>query len=334
MKQFVFKIIAALLPVLVYITIFVAYEPYNYFGLKEEKTGSWTTPLARTRAYLRAPSENIILGDSRMNHFDLDYVEEITGKRFANLSTGGQGLNQTKEFYDWLSLKTPIQNLVFDVSFYQIREENKGKTLEPVFHIAEHPFDYLVTRDYVVEAYALFMEEMKKYLRNPNGEDGPGTVEEPLETVNHEAGQDEKYRKDLVDYAVTNIYPGCQPYRIGEEQMGAVIEILRDMNHKGGGVILATPPVQESIFEYVIEPLKLQGEMEQYKRMLSRYTDIYDMEWKNSFIKEQDNFTDGFHLSNNGSYRIFTDNVFGKASDLIRFIPGQTESGKEEPENR
>lgn len=310
MKQFVFKMIAALMPLVIYLCIFVAYEPYNYFGLKDTKTGSWTTPLARTRAYLREPSENIILGDSRMNHFDLDYVEEITGKRYANLSTGGQGLNQTKELYDWLSKKTGVENLVLDVSFYQIREGSKGKTLSPVFYMAEHPLDYLVTRDYAVEAFSIFTQNIKKYLNHSvasKGETGAGDGH--TEAVQAEPGQDVKYRRDLVEYAVTNIYPGCRSYRIGGDQMEAVIEILEDMNKKGGDITLVTPPVQESIYEYVIEPLHLEGQMEQYKQTLSRYAAVYDMEWKSGFIKEQDNFSDGFHLSNNGSYQIFTDNT-------------------------
>lgn len=307
MRRFLFKLFFACIPMLIYVCAFVAFEPYNYFGIKTEEAAKCTTPLARVRAFMCDPSEYIILGDSRMNHFDLNYVKELTGVRYANLSTGGQGLNQTKELYDWVKQKRPVEKIVMDISFYQIRWGNYGASLEPVLYMAEHPLDYIVTRDYVVETF----EQIQKYVRQRLGRSNTDT------RVALEENVGKKYREDLIVYATEKIYKRCQNYKIGEEQMEYVTDILMDMESRGKEVRVITPPVQDSIWEYVIEPLELETQMNEYKDRLSDYVPIYDMEWRNEFTANQDNYADGFHLTEE-SYIVFTDNVFGEQKTLVR----------------
>ena len=308
MRKFLLKLFFACIPILIYVCAFVAFEPYNYFGLKTEKVSNWATPLARVRTFMHEPSAYIILGDSRMKDFDLNYVEELTGEQYANLSTGGQGLNQTKELYDWIRQKIDVEKIVMDVSFYQIRWGNNGASVIPVLYIAEHPLDYIVTRDYVIETFEQIQKSINQKVVTNNAN--------IISTLEEESTSG-KYREDLVIYATENIYPGCQNYKIGEEQMKYVTDILIDMENSGKEVILVTPPIQDSIWEYVIEPMELEAQMNEYKERLSEYAPIYDMEWKNEFTANQDNYADGFHLTGE-LYKVFTDNVFGQQKTLVR----------------
>lgn len=306
MRNFVIKLVMAVLPLLIYIIIFIVYEPYNYWGIKPLKSGKWATPLARVREFQRNPSENLILGDSRMNHFDLDTVEEMTGCRYANLSTGGQGLNLSKELYDWAKSQTAIKNVIIDASFYQIRRGSESPSAQSVFKVAEQPLVYITTRDYVVEAFELFVESIRNKKEN--------TI--PI-TENIETKESNKYREDLRLYALENIYPSCQDYTIGQEQMNALIYIVQDTRANNGEPLIVCPPVQESIWDYVIFPLELEDELEKYKTELQQYSVVYDMEWISDFAKNQDIYSDGFHFMRGDGYKQFERAIFVGDADFL-----------------
>lgn len=309
MKRFCFKLCLALLPAFVYLMLFIIFEPYNYFGLKPEKTGSWATPMARVREFKRNPSEYIILGDSRMNHFDSDYVEQLTGKRYANLSTGGQGLNLTRELYDWAMDYVTPKEVVLDVSFYQLINGSESPSAQQVFYLAEHPLEYVVTRDYVMETF----EAWKNWL-NPQ----TSIQTEISDDVKKIVETDTKYRDDLLIYTLTNIYPLCVNYTYSKENLENVIFIAQNTKEEGGETVFVTPPVQECIWEYVIEPLEIESIMEEYKKILVKYAPIYDMEFKSEFVLTQEYYDDGFHYNAHEPYTLFTNAIFAEESDMVK----------------
>ena len=69
MKNILKKLALLAIPVLVWLAVFVAFEPNNYFGLKASAGSS--QPVARVRAYQQSPGTHLILGDSRLAHFDM-----------------------------------------------------------------------------------------------------------------------------------------------------------------------------------------------------------------------------------------------------------------------
>jgi len=320
------KLMLAMLPIIIYLFCFIKYEPYNYFGFQTQ-AAKLATPLERLRAFLRNPSENIVLGDSRMTHVDLDLAEQLTGKKWSTLSTGGQGVNLTYAFYEWAKSKVSVQNIIMDISFYQVREGNMSPNPEPVIYIAEHPLQYIVTRDYVLEAFS-------PWLRTEAGgiaarfSKCTGTVSGlPLAIKALTSAEDNKieaqqisstkYREDLIQYAQNNIYPGCKNYSISQDAMNSIIHIITDVQDNGGEIKILAPVVQESIWEYVIIPLGLEAYMEQYKNEIQKYTEIYDMEWQSRLSEKQDIFSDGFHFDTNETYQIYTRNLLGDTDKYL-----------------
>ena len=91
MKHIIKKLALLFVPVYLWFAFFVAFEPNNYFGIK--KTASSSQPVARVRAYEQSPGTNLIIGDSRLAHFDMDLVDSLTGQSWQNLAFGGASLN-------------------------------------------------------------------------------------------------------------------------------------------------------------------------------------------------------------------------------------------------
>ena len=92
-KSILKKLALLLIPVYLWFAFFVAFEPNNYFGLKSGTSSS--QPVARVRAYEQEPGTRLMIGDSRLAHFDLDLVEELTGTRWQNLAFGGASLKES-----------------------------------------------------------------------------------------------------------------------------------------------------------------------------------------------------------------------------------------------
>ena len=90
MKKILPRLALLAAPFLVYFALFFAFEPYDYFGVKGGAS-SEDSVITRVRAYLSAPEDAIILGDSRMAHFDMALVDEVSGLSWANVSYGAAG---------------------------------------------------------------------------------------------------------------------------------------------------------------------------------------------------------------------------------------------------
>ena len=100
MKNILKKLALLAIPVLLWLAFFIAFEPNNYFGLKASATSS--QPVARVRAYQQEPGTNLILGDSRLAHFDMGLVDSLSGQSWQNLAFGGASLKETLDLADYL----------------------------------------------------------------------------------------------------------------------------------------------------------------------------------------------------------------------------------------
>ena len=100
MKNILKKLALLMIPVLLWFAFFVAFEPNNYFGLKASASSS--QPVARVRAYQQEPGTNLILGDSRLAHFDMALVDKLSGRNWQNLAFGGASLKETLDLADYV----------------------------------------------------------------------------------------------------------------------------------------------------------------------------------------------------------------------------------------
>ena len=100
MKHIIKKLALLFVPVYLWFAFFVAFEPNNYFGIK--KTASSSQPVARVRAYEQSPGTNLIIGDSRLAHFDMDLVDSLTGQSWQKPFTS------KAELADWCRENQPF----------------------------------------------------------------------------------------------------------------------------------------------------------------------------------------------------------------------------------
>ena len=151
MKNILKKLALLAIPVAAWLAVFIAFEPNNYFGLKDSAGSS--QPVARVRAYQQDPGRNLILGDSRLAHFDMDLVAAVSGEEWQNLSFGGASLKETLDLAGYvLDSGHPVDTLLVEVSFYTLNEHYNTDRFSQLEETLENPLAYCLNLEYNVNA--------------------------------------------------------------------------------------------------------------------------------------------------------------------------------------
>ena len=160
MKNILKKLALLAIPVAAWLAVFIAFEPNNYFGLKDSAGSS--QPVARVRAYQQDPGRNLILGDSRLAHFDMELVAEASGMEWQNLSFGGASLKETLDLAGYvLDSGHPVDTLLVEVSFYTLNEHYNTDRFSQLEETLENPLAYCLNLEYNVNALTVLMDTIR-----------------------------------------------------------------------------------------------------------------------------------------------------------------------------
>ena len=303
------KLAVVMVPVLIYFGIFVYFEPYNYFGIKEsEYTGD--SAIVRVRNFNTDPADVIILGDSKVAHFDMDKVENLVGEKVSQLSFGGAAMNESIDLFYYAVDKNPdIHTVYFAASFYTLNKSYYKDRMSSIETIAENPFAYMLNFNYNVE----MLNEIKWFILGKENVASTHHEDWPEEDYYNADGTKKKFRRNLEEYADT-IYGVCTsvPYEVDTEDVDRYIEMAKYCRDNGIRLVTVMPPMEDSLKELVIEPLDIGRHIEKFISDVSPYTEVKNFEYNevNPFTQEQ--FYDGFHLDTYSGLPVFTEMLFGE----------------------
>ena len=160
MKHIIKKLALLFVPVYLWFAFFVAFEPNNYFGIK--KTASSSQPVARVRAYEQSPGTNLIVGDSRLAHFDMDLVDSLTGQSWQNLAFGGASLKECVDLANYvLDSGNQVDRILFELSFYTLNSSYNTDRFSALEATLRNPLAYCLNLEYNVNALTVFMDTVK-----------------------------------------------------------------------------------------------------------------------------------------------------------------------------
>ncbi len=332
MKKIVFKMFLALIPLFIYLAVFISFEPNNYFGLQNNAGNN--SPIARIRQYQAQPENTIVLGDSRMAHFDMQLAGETANTNISNVAYGGAGIHESiDEFYFLYSENPDIENVIFGVSFYTLNlAYNPVNRMETVQTQLENPVAYIFNLEYNVNTLTVIKDRISYALRGEQYDDVLATAEHTYNDYNDDEGE-LLFRKDLVDYAVT-LYTNCAkegtaalPQRIyskeGElenareiisyiesnitkqdskfaintsaiEELEQLAQFCKDSNIN---LTFVLAPMDESVEQLVCKPLGIDEDMKQAIIALENTgAQVLNYEWEKLYSFDNTQFYDGFHL--------------------------------------
>ncbi|MEG1153401.1 MAG: hypothetical protein RSD61_02610 [Ruthenibacterium sp.] len=304
MKRILPKLALLFLPIAVYLTVFVCFEPNNYFNLR--KNGSDNSPIARIRAYEKNPLNHLILGDSRMAHFDMALVEKAAGTAYANAAYGGASLEESiDEFYYLYAQNPAIEHVVFGLSFYTLnnnyRTQNRMKTVKTQL---KNPAAYVFNLEYNLNALTVLSDALA---RRPDVEE---TAEHtPAEYVD-DTGAALPYRKDLMAYTET-LQPICKNYTVNEAALDKLLALATFCTEKNIRLTLVFPPMDASVRALVCVPNGIDTAMASVLQTLENSgAQVLDYEWTRDPNYADTQYFDGFHLDTRYGLPIWTETLF------------------------
>ena len=269
-----------LIPIVIWYSVFVAFEPYNYFQLsKTDRNYTEHVPLGRMRKTMNREYDCLLLGDSRTASIDEDLLYKITGDRYNNLAFGGASLQESIDLFWWAIDYQDFSKVIMQISFYSVCTGYNSNRIKKLERTAENPILFLTNEEYHGEAF----KQIISIINNEN------------------ANQSKKYtveerKNNKITYANEIILPVVKNYEINYELLEEVKRIADYCKQNNIDFYLFIPPVDETIWQYVIEPLALYDELDEYKTALSYYATIYDLEFENNANYVEEDFVDGFHL--------------------------------------
>ncbi len=332
MKKIVLKILLALVPLYLYLAVFISFEPNNYFGV--QNNSSTNSPIARIRAYQAQPENTIILGDSRMAHFDMQLVSETANTSVSNAAYGGAGIHESiDEFYVLYDINPNIENVIFGVSFYTLNEAySPVNRMETVQTQLKNPIAYIFNLEYNVNTLTVIQDRISYALRGEQYDDVLATATYTQQDYNDTEGELE-FRKDLVDYAVTlytncanggtsaitqriystdgqlenareitdyiqnSITPENSKFTLNTKALDQLAQLAEFCENNSINLTFVLPPMEESVRKLVCEPLGIDEDMQEAITALENTpAQVLNYEWEQLYTFNDTQFYDGFHL--------------------------------------
>ena len=309
MKNILKKVLLLMIPVLAWFLFFLAFEPNNYFGLKASATSS--QPVARVRAYQQAPGENLILGDSRLAHFDMALVDSLTGQTWQNLAFGGASLKETLDLADYvLDSGNPVDTMLVEVSFYTLNAGYNTDRFAALEKTLNNPLAYCFNLEYNVNALTVAMDTLRGT---------PDTIESGDWVESDYLADDGTIlplHRKLYDYTTT-ITPRCKSWALNTDQFERLRALAKRCQAGGVRLVVVLPPMAGNVRTEVCDEFGITDVMQDtVLPALGEWAGEYgftllDYEWGGSVITDDDTqFFDGFHLDEKYGLPIWTEELF------------------------
>ncbi len=325
MKHLCKKLALLSLPLLLYLAFFIGFEPNNYFGIR--KSAASTAPIARVRAFTEQKGDSLILGDSRLAHFDMEQAAQKSGKPWQNLAFGGASLRETLDLAEFAVEQNPnIREMVIGLSFYTLNQKYDTDRMSSLQDTLRNPLAYILNLEYNVNTLTSFTNWTIWLKQRLTGQTDLSWAEAQIE---HETG-DWQHPADytasdgtlypvhtkLAEYPAL-IYPNCENWQINQEQFSRLLRFAADCEAKGVEVTILMPPMADNVREEITAPLGITRQMTEtvlpalYKAAEEGGFSVLDYEWKNPPDFDDDKqFFDGFHLDTEYGLPVFADMVF------------------------
>ncbi len=344
MKRLIGKLSLFFLPVLLYFCVFIAFEPYNYFGIQKNNYTAQDQLIYRVRSFDSDPQNALILGDSRSAHFDLDLIEQITGRPFSTLAFGGAGQKEIIDLLEHALRQNPdIDTVYLEVSFYLLNENYDRDRISNIETVTHNPFAFLTNFNYHLEALNRLKMTLEGQYLGPEHE----TAEYTERDYTTADGRTLPHRRQLLTY-LHNVYPNLSSdrdglpypltreltddelfslydfltdparrdssiYRISEEHLVRLEQTADYCQQHGIRLVFVLPPIADAMRELVCEPLGIDKAMQPVvERLRATGAEVRDFEWSDPPDFTEDLFFDGFHIDTERGLPLYTELLFGE----------------------
>ena len=168
MKQFLTRSFLFAIPLLLWTCWIVAIDPYNYFQSSlvsieaKEKTSFRINVFTSTMIqYTHAPSDHILIGDSRTKGLPLPYIQEVSGMEYKTLAIPAAKLNEMLDLMYFAHEQKPLKHVVTGIHLSMFNRFSYADRVGKMKNILSNPLLYIFNRPIAQSSF-----QVMKYLIN------------------------------------------------------------------------------------------------------------------------------------------------------------------------
>lgn len=313
MKHILRNLALLLVPVLAYFCLFVAFEPNNYFGLHPNTDSD--APISRLKDFKREPGNSIIIGDSRFAHFDMELVEQTSGRQWQNLAFGGASLREGIDLLNWALDNNPdLEEVIFGFSFYTINQGYDTDRMSNLEKTLNNPFAYLFNLEYNVNMLTNLQNQITGRV------DAPETGDWVYPQDYTAAGAVYEVHTLLAEYPAALITK-CENWALNTSQLERLYEAAARCAEQGVKLTVVLAPMADIVKTEVCDvygeggTITDQMETTVLPQLAEKSAElgfsVLDYEWSNRPDFDDDTqFYDGFHLDERYGLPQWTEQLF------------------------
>ncbi len=288
-----------LLPILLYYTVFLAFEPNNYFGLRAvTPTGAVFGSL---RAYDKNPTQGILLGDSRFANIEsMDVLQEATGREYTNLAFGGASLQESLDELEYLLNRYPeIEEVVFELSFYTLNEHYDANRFEFIELALYNPFVYMTNLSYNLEALQNFVYWMQGVPLYGGAQETRDPETDVVQTWQAPSGESVSIREDVLSH-LGHVMDSTENWSIDtseQAEFARLVSLIERCEEEGIRFVVVLPPIHDAAYTHVVQQNGIESEMQAVLAQLSNTSAVVlDYEITNRPNYTESHWFDSLHL--------------------------------------
>ncbi len=298
MKTYLKNITLFILPIICYLFIVSFVDPFNIFDdfkqskwdkLKKEVAGKINYPLYKLVEFQRQPTNIIILGDSRADKLNSNYIKKLTGQETANLSYGGGTLQEIIHTFWEANHLSSLKQVFIGINFNLYNDTNKRDRVEEAIILKNSYIRYLFS-SYCLKSTFLILKA-SLFNKKPNIEKPP---------MNKEA-----FWKYQLEFSVKNFYA---KYIYPKDYYQELSRISEYCTANGIKLKFFIPPTHIDL-QNKIKDFNLEKEEIRFKSDLKKLGEVIDFDFPNEITLIKRNFTDPFHFNDTIS-KIVSDSIF------------------------
>lgn len=284
MKLFIKRSLYFLLPLVIFITMIVLVDPYNYYrresfipnNVKLETSYKFHYPLWKLSEYNRYPIENILLGDSRTDALGTSAIEEKTKTKWYNLAYGGSTVPEIIETFWYADKQTKLKKVYIGLNFNLFNSYKRMDRATEAKNIIDEPLLYPFNKT-VVKA---FFYNIYYAATGGDPEIGKPTM------------RPEEFWKFQLDRSAANYY---SPFKFADDFMQGLRDIASHCKKYNIELVFFIPPTHIDL-QKRIDDFGLRQTEIRWKKTLQEIAPVIDMDVPNDFTSDPNNFKDPYHL--------------------------------------
>lgn len=286
LRRFLKKGLLFAAPFILWALAVVIVDPFDYFNVSHAFTEENKIKNAASLNWVvfnmlkekHAPSENLIIGDSRAESLPLEQINELTGQKFFKLSANALKLNESFDLFEFANKIKPVKRVVFTLNFNEFNEYAFADRVHSVESLIHNPLIYLFDRSVAQAGYYV----VKAALTQKKSVDFTPPMNE------------EAFWKEMVSVRAREHY---ERFRYPEALYARMTNLTARAKAQGTEVTFIIVP-HHADFQTRVREFGLNDTYLRFKRDLSQLdARVIDFDYVNNMTIGRQNFRDPLHYT-------------------------------------